>query len=267
MAPSAESLSGSGGSSRAVAVSRFSLWYGEFRALREVSAAIPSRKVTALIGPSGCGKTTLLRSINRINERYPGVRTSGEILVHGTNVLAPGVSVASLRKAVGMVFQRPNPLPISIYENVVFGLRSHVPARELTRQRLDAEVEATLRQVDLWDALKDRLQARATALTLEQQQKLCIARLMPLKPQVLLMDEPCSALDARGIEQIEQLIAELARDFTIIIVTHSMAQARRVSEECIYMLLGEIIEHRPTGELFDQPRDERTASYVAGRYG
>lgn len=251
----------------AVTVRHFSLWYGDFRALADVSADIPPGKVTALIGPSGCGKTTLLRSINRINERYPNVRTNGEIIVQGTNVLDPGVSLASLRKEVGMVFQRPNPLPISVYENVVFGLRTHTASKELTKGKLDSEVETALRQVDLWDTLKDRLRVKATTLTLEEQQKLCIARLIPLKPQVLLMDEPCSALDAHGIEHIERLIAELKEDFTIIIVTHSMSQARRVSDECIYMLLGEIVEHRKTKDLFDEPRDERTADYVAGRYG
>ena len=251
----------------AVRVKSFSLWYGEFRALDDVSAEIPSRKVTGLIGPSGCGKTTLLRSINRINERYDGVRTSGEILVQGKNVLDPDVSVASLRKEVGMVFQKPNPLPISIYENVVFGLRSHVRRRDLAKDRLDAAVEAALAQVDLWTVVKDRLHVKATTLTLEQQQKLCIARLLPLKPRVLLMDEPCSALDAEGIARIEELITKLRDDFTIIIVTHSMSQATRVSDDCIFMLLGEIVEHRSTQELFAHPRDARTADYVAGRYG
>lgn len=251
----------------AIVVRDLCLWYGDFQALKDVSAEIPAHAVTALIGPSGCGKTTLLRSINRINERFANVRTSGSILVDGTNVLDDDVSLASLRKEVGMVFQRPNPLPISIYENVVFGLRTHLPRSDLAKSRLDAAVEVALSQVGLWDTLKDRLRSDARALTLEQQQKLCIARLVPLKPQVLLMDEPCSALDAHGIERVEQLIAELARDYTVLVVTHSMAQARRVSRECIYMLLGELIEHRPTQELFENPKDDRTAQYVAGRYG
>lgn len=267
MDASADPRAESSAPAAAVEVRDFSLWYGAFRALADVSAAIPAGKVTALIGPSGCGKTTLLRSINRINERYPNVRTTGAIEVHGTNVLDPGVSLASLRKEVGMVFQRPNPLPISIRENVVFGLRTHVPKKELPKSRLDAEVQAALAKVGLWHALADRLHDDATTLPLEQQQKLCIARLLPLKPRVLLMDEPCSTLDRAGIEQVEGLIAELKREFTIIVVTHSMSQARRISDDCIYMLLGSIIEHRPTADLFERPGDERTASYVAGRYG
>ncbi len=166
-----------------------------------------------------------------------------------------------------MVFQRPNPLPLSIFENVVFGLRSHLPSRELGAARLAKAVETSLSQVGLWGVVKDRLGAPAIGLSLEQQQKLCIARLLPLKPTVILMDEPCSALDAEGIARIEALIDELKRSYTIVIVTHSMAQARRVSDECIYMLLGQIVEHRPTAELFASPRDPRTASYVEGRYG
>lgn len=250
-----------------VRVEGFSLWYDDFQALADVTADIPARKVTAIIGPSGCGKTTLLRAVNRINERYPGVRTTGDIVVHGASIHAPGVSLASLRKKVGMVFQRPNPLPISIRENVLFGLRTHVPRKELSKDRLEMEVQTALEQVGLWEAVKDRLDDEATGLPLEQQQKLCIARLLPLKPEVLLMDEPCSALDARGIEQIERLVAELEQQFTILVVTHSMAQATRISDECIFMLLGRVVEHRPTRELFESPRDERTAAYVAGRFG
>ncbi len=250
-----------------IQVRDFSLWYGDFQALKQVSLTIPPGLVTSLIGPSGCGKTTLLRSFNRINERFGNVTTKGEILILGKNILDPDVSVATLRKRVGMVFQRPNPLPISIYENVLFGLKTHLPRHELKQLRLDEEVESALRQVELWDSVKDVLHRKAINLPLEQQQKLCIARLLPLKPEILLMDEPCSALDAAGIERIESLIRHLKAHYTILIVTHNMSQARRVSDECIFMLLGEIIEHRPTIDLFTHPQSQQTASYIEGRFG
>ncbi len=250
-----------------ISVRDFSLWYGNFQALLNVSVEIKPGIITSLIGPSGCGKTTLLRSFNRINERYGNVTTTGQIDILGKNILDPDVSVTALRKSVGMVFQRPNPLPISIYENIVFGLRSHTPSGELGRDDLDGHVESALREVDLWEAVKDNLKRKATELTLEQQQKLCIARLLPLKPRIILMDEPCSALDATGIERIESLITELKSRFTIVMVTHNMAQARRASDECIFMLLGEIIEHAPTMDLFFRPKQEKTAMYIEGRYG
>ncbi|MDP1823754.1 MAG: phosphate ABC transporter ATP-binding protein [Archangium sp.] len=249
-----------------VHVRDLNLWFGTFQALKHVSFEVPSRGVTALIGPSGCGKTTLLRSFNRLNERAGEVKMTGHIELLGKDILAPDVSLATLRKHVGMVFQRPNPLPLEVRENVLFGLRAHVPPRELTPQRLDEAVESSLRAVGLWDAVKDKLHHHATELSLEQQQKLCIARLLPLKPSLILMDEPCSALDTEGITHVEALIAQLEEDFPILMVTHSMAQARRVSDECLYMLMGEIIEHGPTEELFTAPKDERTALYVAGRY-
>lgn len=245
----------------------FNLWYDKFQALRNVCTHIRQGVVTSLIGPSGCGKTTLLRSFNRINERFGNVRTTGEITILGKNILDPDVSVATLRKTVGMVFQRPNPLPLSIYENVVFGLRTHVPSRELNKRITDEHVESSLREVMLWETLKDNLSRKATALTLEQQQKLCIARLLPLKPEILLMDEPCSALDAKGIIGIEELIGRLKERYTIVIVTHNMAQARRASEECIFMLLGEIIEQTHTAQLFTSPKSEKTAMYIEGRFG
>jgi phosphate transport system ATP-binding protein len=250
-----------------VDVHDFSLWYGKFQALLNVSAQFKPGIITSLIGPSGCGKTTLLRSLNRINERYGNVTTKGVITILGKNILDDDVSVASLRKRVGMVFQRPNPLPISIYENVIFGVKSHVPAAERRRSVMDDAVESALREVSLWDSVKDNLEMKATELTLEQQQKLCIARLLPLKPDIILMDEPCSALDANGIERIEELITGLKDRFTIIMVTHNMAQARRASDECIFMLMGEIIEHLPTRELFFNPKNEKTAMYIEGRYG
>jgi phosphate transport system ATP-binding protein len=244
------------------------LFYGDFQALFGVSVDIKPNIITSLIGPSGCGKTTLLRSFNRINERYGNVTTNGIIEILGKNIYDEDVNVAALRKNVGMVFQRPNPLPISIYENIIFGLRSHTHKRQLKREsNLDDIVESALREVQLWDATKNKLKSPATSLTLEQQQKLCIARLLPLKPKVILMDEPCSALDAEGIERIEELIAELRQRFTIVMVTHNMGQAKRSSDECIYMYLGKIIEHSSTADLFLNPKEEQTAMYIEGRYG
>jgi phosphate transport system ATP-binding protein len=195
------------------------------------------------------------------------VRTEGTISVLGKNIYDADVSLVALRKSVGMVFQRPNPLPISIRENVLFGVRVHLPAGGYSRGDRDALVESALRDVQLWDDVKDRLKTRATALTLEQQQKLCVARLLPLKPRVILMDEPCSALDARGTEGIETLISELRAKYTILLVTHNMGQARRASDECIFMLLGRTIEHDKTVNVFLNPREKETEMYVTGRYG
>ena len=243
------------------------LWYGTFQALASVAVNIKPGLITSLIGPSGCGKTTLLRCFNRVNERYGYVTTTGEIRILGKNIYDPDVSLIELRKSVGMVFQRPNPLPISVYENVVFGLRIHSERQDLGRAALDEAVEAALTEVGLWADLKDRLDAKATSLQLEQQQKLCIARLLPLKPRVILMDEPCSALDVEGTRAIEELMFGLKGRYTIVIVTHNMAQARRASDECIFMLLGEIIEHSRTEDLFLTPKHPRTAEYIEGRYG
>ena len=243
------------------------LFYGDFQALFKVSVDIKPGLITSLIGPSGCGKTTLLRSFNRINERYGNVTTNGIIEILGKNIYDDDVSLPELRKKVGMVFQRPNPLPISIYENIIFGMKSHSSNADLKDIELDEVVESALREVQLWDATKDKLKDRATSLTLEQQQKLCIARLLPLKPEVILMDEPCSALDADGIARIEELLTELRQRFTIVIVTHNMGQAKRASDECIYMYLGKIIEHSPTADLFLNPKEEKTAMYIEGRYG
>ncbi len=244
-----------------------SLWYGDFQALKSVTVNIRQGIITGLIGPSGCGKTTLLRCFNRINERYGNVTTTGEIDVLGRNIYDQGVSLAELRRCVGMVFQRPNPLPLSIYDNVLFGVRVHGQARHLKRSERDAMVESALTEVDLWATVKDHLRSRATRLTLEQQQKLCIARLLPLKPRIILMDEPCSALDAVGTERIESLLDSLREKYTVIIVTHNMSQARRVSDECLFMLMGELIEHAPTSEMFFNPRHEQTELYIKGRYG
>ena len=243
------------------------LWYGDFQALMDVSVNIKKGIITGLIGPSGCGKTTLLRCFNRINERYGNVRTTGDIEILDKNIYDSDVSVRQLRRSVGMVFQRPNPLPISIFDNVLFGMGLHDAHKSLSRSERADVVEMALREVDLWNTVKDRLKARATTLTLEQQQKLCIARLLPLKPDIILMDEPCSALDAEGIEKVENLIESLRDEYTVVIVTHNMAQARRATDECIFMLLGEIIEHSKTSEMFLNPQHEKTEMYIQGRYG
>lgn len=243
------------------------LWYGKFQALINVSVDIKKGQITSLIGPSGCGKTTLLRCFNRVNERYGYVTTTGLIQILGKNIYDRDVSLIELRKAVGMVFQRPNPLPISVYENVVFGLRLHRERAEIKRAVLDEAVEKALTETGLWNDLKDRLDQKATTLQLEQQQKLCIARLLPLKPDLILMDEPCSALDVEGTRAIEELMFELRGRYTIVIVTHNMAQARRASDECIFMLMGELVEHSRTEQLFITPKNPKTAEYIEGRYG
>jgi len=243
------------------------LWYGDLQALIDITVKVKQGIITSLIGPSGCGKTTLLRCFNRVNERYGNVTTTGEITILGKNIYDSDVSLSELRKSVGMVFQRPNPLPISIYKNVLFGVRVHVRHRSVSRSQRDEMVESALREVDLWDTVKDKLNKKATLLTLEQQQKLCIARLLPLKPRLILMDEPCSALDAEGRERIESLLDTLRKRYTVVIVTHNMAQARRASDECMFMLMGKLIEHDKTTEIFFNPKDERTEMYIEGRYG
>jgi phosphate transport system ATP-binding protein len=244
-----------------------SLWYGDFQALKGVTVNIKQGIVTSLIGPSGCGKTTLLRCFNRINERYGNVTTKGDVVILYKNIYDADVSIVQLRRTVGMVFQRPNPMPISVYENVLFGAKVHTHWGRMKRSERDEMVELALREVDLWDAVKDNLKRRATTLSLEEQQKLCIARLLPLKPQVILMDEPCSALDANGTGKIEELISALREKYTIVIVTHNMAQARRASDECLFMLMGELIEHGKTADIFLNPQKKQTEMYIQGKYG
>jgi phosphate transport system ATP-binding protein len=252
----------------AIHTQELNLWYGDFQALFDVNLTIKRSMITSLIGPSGCGKTTFLRSINRINERLGYVTTTGSINVFGHDIYEPAVELAQIRKQIGMVFQRPNPLPISIRDNILFGVSLHMPeSRRMHRSEKDEIVESALRQVLLWDTVKDRLDRKATQLSLEEQQKLCIARLLPVKPEILLMDEPCSALDPQGTEAVEELIWDLKGEYTIVIVTHNMAQARRASEECIFMLLGKVVEHSDTSEIFVTPRNKETADYIEGRYG
>ena len=242
------------------------VWYGDFQALHHVDLDVKTGSITGLIGPSGCGKSTLLRCVNRIVERLDYVRIDGSIFVLGQDIYAANVELIQVRKRIGMVFQRPNPLPVSIRENVLFGHRLHSEAK-LSRADEEALVEDALQTVLLWDAVKDRLGDDARTLSLEEQQKLCIARLLPVKPAVLLMDEPCSALDPEGTAAVEELIWSLQGQYTILIVTHNMAQARRATQECAFMLNGKMVEHADTATLFVSPRDERTADYIEGRYG
>ena len=251
----------------AIQTEKLNLWYGTFQALFDIDLNIRQGMITSMIGPSGCGKSTFLRSVNRINERLGYVRINGKINVFEHNIYDPAVELVQVRKQVGMVFQRPNPLPISIRDNVLFGYRLHTSGKRTSREEQDKIVEDALQQVLLWDKVKDRLNDKGTDLSLEEQQKLCIARLLPVKPGLLLMDEPCSALDPKGTEAVEELIWELRGKYTILIVTHNMAQARRASEECIFMLMGKVVEHTATEDMFVTPAKQETADYIEGRYG
>ncbi|MEO2159287.1 MAG: phosphate ABC transporter ATP-binding protein [bacterium] len=252
----------------AIQVDKLNSWYGDFQALFDVDLEVKKGSVTSLIGPSGCGKSTLLRSINRINERLGSyTRISGTIRILDHDILDESVDLSQLRKRVGMVFQRPNPLPLSIRDNVLFAHRIHGSSKNLSKREEERILEDSLRTVLLWDDVKDRLGRDARGLSLEAQQKLCIARLIPLKPSVILMDEPTSALDPKGTEALEQMIWTLAGEYTILIVTHNMAQARRASTESAFMLLGKLVEKQNTGDLFLNPIHQQTADYIEGRYG
>lgn len=240
------------------------LFYGEFQALKDVSLELEKNKITALIGPSGCGKSTFLRCLNRMNDLIDGVKVSGSILYEGKDVLLEDTDLIALRKKVGMVFQRPNPFPLSIYENIAFGLRVHRLAKG---KEIEEIVRWSLESVLLWDELKNKLNKSALSLTLEQQQRLCIARLIAIKPDVLLMDEPCSSLDPMATLKIEELMQNLKKNYSILIVTHNMQQAARVSDYTGFFLLGELIEFDSTAKIFTAPRDKRTEEYITGRYG
>jgi len=248
-----------------ISTEKLNLWYGDFQALQDVNASFEPNRITAIIGPSGCGKSTMLRVFNRMNDLIEGVKTSGKVLVDGIDILDLDADLVKLRKEVGMVFQRPNPFPLSIYENIVFGERVH--SENIKKDRLDEIVEMSLKSVLLWDELKDRLKEPALRLSLEQKQRLCIARLIAVKPDVLLMDEPCSTLDPQATAKIEELMRELKNNYTIIIVTHNMQQAARVSDDTGFMLLGELVEFGKTQEIFTAPKDKRTEDYITGRYG
>lgn len=248
-----------------IKVNNLNLWYVDFQALININAYFTEKRITAIIGPSGCGKSTLLRVFNRMNDLIEGVRVAGEVIIDAENIILDKTDLVGLRKKVGMVFQRPNPFPLSIYENIVFGQRVH--AEGLTKDKLDEVVEDSLKSVLLWEELKDKLNKSALTLSLEQKQRLCIARLIAVKPEVLLMDEPCSTLDPQATSRIEELMRELKHNYTIIIVTHNMQQAARVSDETGFMLLGELIEFGRTDSIFTAPRDKRTEDYITGRYG
>jgi phosphate transport system ATP-binding protein len=243
----------------------FSFSYGATQALKGIDLVMPEKRVTALIGPSGCGKSTFLRSINRMNDLIPGTRHDGDILIRGASVYDPGVDVVQLRKRVGMVFQKSNPFPKSIYDNVAYGARVNGIARG--RRDLDEIVERSLHQAAIWDEVKDRLDRSALGLSGGQQQRLCIARALAVQPDVLLMDEPASALDPIATQKIEELIYELKRDYTIVIVTHNMQQAARVSDYTAFFYIGQLVEIGKTDDIFTNPREERTEAYITGRFG
>jgi phosphate transport system ATP-binding protein len=240
------------------------IWFGSKQAIKNVDLKIAKHKITAIIGPSGCGKSTFLRALNRMNEVIPISRTHGSVFYNGQDIYSSDVDVVELRKKVGMVFQKPNPFPKSIYENIAYGPKIHGIKN---KAELDAIVEETLKSAALWDETEDRLHSSAMGLSGGQQQRLCIARAMAVKPEIILMDEPCSALDPISTAKIEDLMIELKQDYTVIIVTHNMMQAARVSDYTAYFLLGELIEYSVTKDLFEYPKDKRTEDYITGRFG
>jgi phosphate transport system ATP-binding protein len=247
-----------------VSVRGLNFYYGDNRALKDINVPLYSGLVTAFIGPSGCGKSTLLRALNRIYDLYPNQRAEGEVLLDGKNILAPKQDLNLLRARVGMVFQKPTPFPMSIYENIAFGIRLY---ERLSKSELDDRVESALRRGALWEEVKDKLQANGLSLSGGQQQRLCIARTVAVKPEVILLDEPCSALDPISTAKIEELMDELKSDYTIAIVTHNMQQAARVSNYTAFMYLGELIEFGTTDKIFTSPNDRRTQDYITGRFG
>lgn len=240
------------------------LWYGAHQALHSVSMDVPEKSITAFIGPSGCGKSTFLKTLNRMNDLVPGVKITGEVRYRGGDIYAPGTDVCRLRREIGMVFQKPNPFPMSIYDNIAYGPRTHGVRK---KDELDEIVEQSLRGAAIWDEVKDRLKKSALGLSGGQQQRLCIARALAVQPQVLLMDEPTSALDPISTSKIEELATNLKEQYTIIIVTHNMQQALRISDKTAFFLLGELIEYDDTQKLFYQPKEKRTEDYITGRFG
>ena len=245
-------------------VNDLNLWYGAAQALHHVSLSVPEKSITALIGPSGCGKSTFLKTLDRMNELIPGVRVEGQVLYRGEDIYAPSVDVNRLRREVGMVFQKPNPFPMSIYDNIAYGPRTHGVTN---KKELDDIVEQALRDAAIWDEVKDRLKKSALGLSGGQQQRLCIARALAVRPQVLLMDEPTSALDPISTSRIEELALQLKERYTIVIVTHNMQQALRISDQTAFFLLGDLVEYGSTEKLFSTPADKRTEDYITGRFG
>ena len=240
------------------------LWYGDHQALHDISMNIPEKSITALIGPSGCGKSTFLKTLNRMNDLIPGVKITGDVRYRDQDIFAPGTDVNELRREIGMVFQKPNPFPMSIYDNIAYGPRTHGIKN---RARLDEIVEKSLRGAAIWDEVKDRLKKNALGLSGGQQQRLCIARALAVEPEELLMDEPTSALDPISTSKIEELAMQLKEQYTIVIVTHNMQQAVRISDRTAFFLLGELVECGDTQQLFSQPQDKRTEDYITGRFG
>ena len=247
-----------------ILVRNLDFFYGETRALKSIDVAIPGQLVTAIIGPSGCGKSTLLRVINRMYDLYPDQRATGEVLIDGRNILEPGVDINLLRWRVGMVFQKPTPFPRTIHDNIAFGIRLH---ERISGAEMNDRVEQALRQAALWDEVKDKLKKSGQSLSGGQQQRLCIARAIAVNPEIILMDEPCSALDPIATAKIEELIDELRANFTIVIVTHNMQQAARVSQRTAFFHLGELVEFGETDQIFTNPREKRTQAYITGRFG
>ena len=247
-----------------ITVKDLCLWYGATQALKNINIEIPERSITALIGPSGCGKSTFLKTLNRMNDLIPTVRIEGTATYGGQDIFAPGVDVNDLRKEIGMVFQKPNPFPMSIYDNIAYGPRTHGIKNKI---QLDDIVEEALQGAAIWDEVKDRLKKSALGLSGGQQQRLCIARALAVKPKVLLMDEPTSALDPISTSKIEDLTQQLKKDYTIIMVTHNMQQAVRISDNTAFFLLGELVEFGDTEQMFSQPQDKRTEDYITGRFG
>ena len=250
--------------SNAITAKNLCLWYGSAQALKNINMQILENNITALIGPSGCGKSTFLKTLNRMNDLIPGVKITGEVRYQDTDIFAPGLDVNALRKEIGMVFQKPNPFPMSIYDNIAYGPRTHGIK---SKAKLDELVEQSLRSAAIWDEVKDRLKKNALGLSGGQQQRLCIARALAVEPKVLLMDEPTSALDPISTSRIEELAMQLKERYTIIIVTHNMQQAVRISDRTAFFLLGELIEYDETEKLFSQPVNQRTEDYITGRFG
>ena len=247
-----------------ISVKDMCLWYGDHQALKDVNIEIPEKSITAFIGPSGCGKSTFLKTLNRMNDLIPGVKITGDIRYEGIDIFSKEVDVNNLRKEIGMVFQKPNPFPMSIYDNIAYGPRTHGITN---RVELDEIVERALRDAAIWDEVKDRLKKNALGMSGGQQQRLCIARALAVQPKILLMDEPTSALDPISTSRIEELVMELKEKYTIVMVTHNMQQAVRVSDYTAFFLLGELVEFGKTDDIFSQPEDQRTEDYITGRFG